>query len=176
MATPLNQKQAITNLQRYLRRVSFEKDAENRVPVDGIFDSVTREALMDFQADEGLPVTGIADRQTWDALFDRYTYLTRNELTAQGLYPFPKNPPDYAVSAGDTLLLVSIIQLLLLELRAVYDIFEDVAQSGTYDAQTQEAIRKFQQINGLDATGEVDEVTWNAIVREYSNLESRESS
>ena len=78
------------------------------------------------------------------------------------------------MSAGDTLTLVRIIQLLLLELRATYDIFEDVSESGTFDARTQQAIRDFQEINGLSPTGEVDEATWNRIVREYANLQKRE--
>lgn len=175
MVTPLNQKQAISNLQRYLRRISFESEAESRVPVDGIFDEATRQALRDFQEESGLPVTGVADKRTWDTLFARYSYLTRGQLTSQGLYLFPQEPPNYAVTLGDTLTLVRIIQILLLELRAVYEIFEDVAESGTYDEQTMEAIRQFQIIHGLPATGEVDELTWNAIVREYSNLDARET-
>ena len=176
MATQLNRAQAVTNLQRYLRRLSFESADGTRPPVDGIFDTATREALSSFQRQMGLPETGVADKNTWDALFTEYLRVTANERESQGLYLFPKDPPDYAVSIGDTLTLVRIIQLLLLELRATYDIFEDVIESGTYDSRTQAAIRDFQLINGLPPTGNVDQTTWNRIVREYSNLASIEQT
>ena len=174
MATPISKGQAITNLQRYLRRLSYEGLDGQRVPIDGIFGSATREALYEFQRVKGLPVTGAADKRTWDALFEEYSIVTQNERLAECLDPFPKYPPDYSVSLGDTLTLVSIIQLLLLELRATYDIFEDISESGVFDEQTEQAVREFQLKNGLPPTGKVDRATWNRIVREYSNLELRE--
>ena len=36
------EKQAITNLQRYLRQLPYEDAAITRPPVDGIFEKVTR--------------------------------------------------------------------------------------------------------------------------------------
>ena len=176
MAEPLNRREAITNLQRYLRRLSFEGLEGERVPVDGIFDSATGNAVAEFQRTHGLPVTGVADKATWDAIFEEYMRVTDGERNTQGLYFFPDNPPDYAVSAGDTLMLVRIIQMLLLELRAAYDVFEDITESGTYDGATVEGVREFQKINGLPPTGEVDRATWNRIVREYSNIHQREQT
>lgn len=172
MDTPLNQAQAVTNLQRYLRRLSYEGLGGNRVPIDGIFDTTTRDALMSFQQSMGLPATGVADKRTWDMLFEQYRLATEDERSAEGLYPFPARPTGFAVSLGDTLLLVSLIQLLLMELRATYDIFEDITESGTYDEETEKAIREFQRINLLPETGKVDIATWNRIVREYSIIES----
>ena len=174
MATQLNREQAVTNLQRYLRRLSFETSDRTRPPVDGIFDTATRDSLKQFQRSMGLPATGVADKQTWDALFEEYQRVTRDERELEALYLFPENPSDYAVTLGDTLTLVRIIQLLLLELRAAYDVFEDITESGTYDAKTQNAIAKFQLINGIPPTGNVDLRTWNRLVREYSNLSLRE--
>ena len=119
----------------------------------------------------GLPATGVADKKTWDMLFEQYRLATEDERTSEGLYPFPSRPTGYAVSLGDTLLLVRMIQILLMELRATYDIFEDITESGTYDESTEKAIREFQRINLLPETGRVDLATWNRIVREYSNIE-----
>lgn len=174
MDTQINELQAITNLQRYLRRINFDRGGNNTVPIDGIFDTATRDAVMNFQKQSGFPVTGIADKQTWDAIYGEYRRLTRNQRELEGLYIFPQTPENYSVSLGDTLTLVRIIQLLLLELRSAYDIFEDVTESGTFDINTQNAIKEFQRINGFEETGEVDERTWNRIVREYANLEKRE--
>lgn len=176
MATQLNREQAVTNLQKYLRRLSFETSDRTRPPVDGIFDTATRDSLVQFQRSMGIPDTGVADKKTWDALFDEYRRVTRDEREMEGLYLFPENPSDYAVSLGDTLTLVRIIQLLLSELRATYDIFEDITESGTYDSKTQNAITQFQRINGIPPTGTVDLRTWNRLVREYSNLSLREQT
>ena len=173
MDQPLNKTQAVTNLQRYLRRLSYEGLQGERVPIDGIFDETTKNALSEFQRQQGLPATGVADKTTWDTLFSEYRRVTDDERNEQGLYLFPERPNDYTVSAGDTLTLVRIIQLLLLELQATYDVFEDITESGTYDLQTENAIREFQIKNGLPATGEVNRATWNRIVREYSNLKKR---
>ena len=173
-STYQNSREAITNLQKYLRRLAASPDRENTIPIDGIFDSATRNALIDFQTRMGLDATGIADKKTWDTVYKEYLDATRNEREMQGLYFFPSLPTGYTVAIGDTLTLVRIIQLLLLELRASYDIFEDVVESGTFDAATSDAIRNFQRINGLPETGEVDIRTWNRIVREYSNIDKRE--
>ena len=173
-STHQNSREAITNLQKYLRRLAASPDRANTIPIDGIFDSATRNALIEFQGVMGLPKTGVADKKTWDTLYSEYLNATRNEREMQGLYFFPSLPTGYTVALGDTLTLVRIIQLLLLELRASYDIFEDVVESGTFDAATSDAIRDFQRINGLPETGEVDIRTWNRIVREYSNIDKRE--
>ncbi len=173
--TQLNRAEAVTNLQRYLRALSYMETGENPVPIDGIFDDATRSALMSFQRDAGLPETGVADKLTWDTLFAEYLAATEIDRGRRGLYFFPQNPRGYEVVSGDTLTLVRIIQLLLSELSVVYDIFEDIVESGTFDAKTERAIRDFQQINGLPVTGRVDERTWNRIVREYTNLSSNSS-
>lgn len=174
MNVHIDQKQAVTNLQRYLRRLSYEYLEGQRVPIDGIFDSATKNALSEFQRVNGLPVTGVADKLTWDSLFAEYQRVTEDERSSEGLYPFPDLPLNYAVSLGDTLTLVRIIQILLSELSVTYDIFEDITESGTFDAKTEEAVRRFQEINGLPRTGNVDKATWNRIVREYSNLKKRD--
>ncbi len=162
--------EAVRNLQRYLREVGESRGEPNAVPIDGIFDTATREALIRFQEDMGLGATGVADKQTYDSLYGEYLRSTELKRGRKGLYFFPQNPAGYEVSSGDTLTLVRIIQLLLLELRATYDIFEEVVESGTYDAATESAIKDFQRIHGLPPTGRVDERTWNKIVGEYSNL------
>ena len=164
------ERQVIENLQKYLRRLSFEYADIIAPPVDGIFDTVTRQSLMDFQNKFGIPSTGIADKNTWNKLFDEYLKVTELEREKKTLDLFPSTPKDYAVSLGEAWLLVRVIQLLLMELSVAYDIFEDITESGVYDEETEKAIKRFQEINGLEPTGKVDAATWYRIVREYSNL------
>lgn len=42
------------------------------LPLTGVLDTATQEALCQFQRINGLPQTGILDRPTWDALADAY--------------------------------------------------------------------------------------------------------
>ena len=174
--TAINKEEAVTNLQRYLRRLSFEYGAADmpRPPVDGIFDTHTENALIAFQRQMGLPQTGVANKETWDRLFEEYMRVTEAERLAQGLFIFPDSPVNYAISRGDALTLVRILQLLLLELRVIYDVFEDITENGVFDEKTEAAVKEFQAANLLPVTGEVDRRTWNRIVREYANLALRE--
>ena len=56
------QAQAIQNLQTYLRQLSYHDQSIKAPPIDGIFDTDTKQSLMDFQASRGLPPTGVADQ------------------------------------------------------------------------------------------------------------------
>ena len=173
--TQVNRAQAVTNLQRYLRRLSFEEEpiSYQRPPIDGIYDSATEDAVANFQRRHGIPATGIADKLTWDMIFQEYLRVTEEERFSKELSIFPDAPTDYAISRGDALTLVRILQLLLLELRVTYDAFEDIVENGIFDDRTEAAIKEFQQANLLPVTGEVDRATWNRIIREYANLALR---
>ena len=50
-----------------------------------------------------------------------------------------------------------------------------IPETGTYDNTTEEAVRDFQRLKSLDPSGEVDNVTWDTLVREY-NLAVRRNS
>jgi murein L,D-transpeptidase YcbB/YkuD len=166
----INQEEATRNLQRYLRELSYDSLGANPVPIDGIFDRATRDALMDFQQREALEPNGIADKQTWDALYAAYRKKTALDRAEMGLYLFPDTPVGYELSPGEAWLLVNLVQLLLIELSVAYDIFENVTESGVYDKATEEAIKYFQRINLLPETGKVDAATYARIVREYTNI------
>ena len=50
-----NYSPAVANLQRYLRQLAYTSPEIGQVPVDGIFDSATRDALQNYQRLAGLP-------------------------------------------------------------------------------------------------------------------------
>ena len=76
MQQPLNLQDAILNLQRYLRTISFVDSRITRVPIDGLFDSDTQKAVSEYQRTRGLAETGIVDKNTWDRIFDEYKMIT----------------------------------------------------------------------------------------------------
>ena len=54
-----NEAQAIENLQRYLRQLSYSDASITPPPIDGIWERDTAQALRDFQRTRGIPETGI---------------------------------------------------------------------------------------------------------------------
>ena len=67
-----NEEQAIQNLQRYLRQLSYFNDDIEPIVINGVWNEETRNALMTFQRLNGLAPTGFADEQTWNLLFSQY--------------------------------------------------------------------------------------------------------
>ena len=51
-----------------------------------------------------------------------------------------------------------------------------IPETGTYDSTTENAVRTFQGIFNLEPTGEVDNITWDSIVREYNASLKRNSN
>lgn len=171
MDNHVTRRDAITNIQTYLRKLGYTGNENIPVPIDGIYDTVTAEAVRNFQRQNSISATGIVDKSTWDILYRQYQDKIADELEAQGIFPFPDTPEDYAITIGTESRLVAVIQLLLDELESKYDELTDITIDGIYGNSTAEAVRKFQRINSFEPTGEVDRRTWNRLVREYSNLQ-----
>ena len=174
-----NEKQAVENLQRYLRRLSFHDSDIPQIAIDGIFGKETEDALRAFQAKYGIEPTGRADLYTWNLLYDIFS---REELATSPpnmIDPFPRFPNDYSIGKGEPIgegvaLLTYIIQIMLLELSSLYDeILEGGIENppypnGIFDDKTENAVKSFQKINGLEMSGRVDKPTWNTLVAVYN--------
>jgi peptidoglycan hydrolase-like protein with peptidoglycan-binding domain len=79
--------------------------------------------------------------------------------------PFP-DVSGYAVKRGEHSDLVAMIQLILENLAPIYD-FGAIPLSGVMDGATEAAVRRFQEVGGMEPTGEVDLDTWNRMAEEY---------
>ena len=169
MDQPLNLQEAIFNLQRYLRAISFFDSRITRPPVDGLFDRDTQRSVSDFQRIYGLDDTGIVDKQTWDAIFDEYMRLSEASDRSPTPNFFPSEPYNYEAKLGEEHAFVALIQIILIELSVIYDSFPDIKVTGTFDQATEDAIKIFQQASMLDVTGKVDLRTWNRLTRDFFN-------
>lgn len=167
---------ATRNIQRYLRRLSYENKNIPRPPLDGIFDTATEDSLKAFQRIYALSPTGRANKETFDALFRAYISSIEKNDRRETLDVFPKVPKDHIIDIGETSLTVSVLQLILRELTALFDTLEFYEVTGIYDEKTAENIRSFQRLSRLPITGKVDLVTWNRILRDYSNAYSAENT
>ena len=161
---------AVRNIQRYLRALSVEQDPKIfSVPIDGIYDSATRNAVSEFQRIYSLPVTGIVDKVTFDLLFLEYQRFLRSNAKE---YPelFPLVPAGYTTEFGEKSYFISLLQFILDELKTSYDTIPFFDKSGEYDIDTSLAVKEFQRISLLPITGKVDRETWNALARAYNML------
>lgn len=163
-----NEQEAIRNLQRYLRQLSYVNKEIPAPPIDGIYDTATRAAVRAFQRVERLSETGVVDTATWELLFRRYEESLVREGAPVPLAQFPRLSPGYALRADDESFLVRLVQYALGELDLIYKGLDDVPQTGIYDEATMEAVRQFQRRHALPETGEVDRATWDALATVYN--------
>ncbi|MEG2832991.1 MAG: peptidoglycan-binding protein [Ruthenibacterium sp.] len=62
--------QAVRQLQTSMNEIAARFCVSYFVEADGIFGTVTQDAVKQFQSGFGLPVTGIVDEATWDAIYN----------------------------------------------------------------------------------------------------------
>lgn len=169
MNNSIFEQDAIRNVQKYLRQLSFHSDDVRTVPIDGIWDEQTRASLTDFQKKHGLPVTGTVDRATFDLLKAEYDKSVALNSPPVKLSVFPREPRGYVAKQGDTGLVTDAVQYLLQELERLYN-FPDYTPSGIYDEATAATVRDFQKRNHIPITGNVDRETWDALAIQHNLL------
>ena len=162
-----SEEQAIRNLQRYLRQLSYFDEDIEPILINGIWNDETQNALMTFQRKNKLSPTGTADEQTWNLLFSQYESSIEENSPPASVPFFPRQPIGESLGLGDEGFVVSVIQFLLEELSVLYDGLENVTVRGIYDESTKSAISEFQKRNLFPQTGRVDKRTWNRLVTSY---------
>ena len=159
---------AIFNIQRYLRQLSYFEPKIPAVPIDGIYDTTTRDAVGIFQEMNGLPSTGVVDRDTFDRLYLSYIKSLEELTPPERIDLFPRIPANYEIDVGDELFAVYAVQHMLNELGIIYDYIGQQTINGIYSAENSFAVKQFQLNNGLPESGRVDRATWNALTREHN--------
>ena len=168
MTTQKTEQDAVRELQRYLRQLSYVDPRITRPPIDGTYGTATRAAVRDFQRVEGLPQTGKVDTALWELIFKRYEESLVREGAPVPLAAFPRLSAGYALREGDESFLVRLLQYALSELDLIYEGNDRVVQSGVYDEATATAVRELQRRAMLPETGEVDRATWDALATVYN--------
>lgn len=158
-------KEYISQLQKYLYYISLKDPSVPRIVPDGIYGRQTKNAVSAYQKSHGLKITGDADIKTWELIKAEYDMIMQSCASPEALCVFPGG--GYVVSVGEKSEVVSFIQLLLECLFAEYDFCRDVKITGEYNAHDAEAVKALQKIHGLKQTGDVDCVTWNCMATDY---------
>ena len=78
MSRQFLEKDAIYKLQTYLRAQRLVNEDFPSLPVDGVFDTQTKDALIEFQKNNGLNPTGTVDKNTWELLYTQYLDILKS--------------------------------------------------------------------------------------------------
>ena len=155
--TEQDRRNHIRELQQYLYSLSFLDETLPRVIPDGIYGRQTALAVRAFQQKNGLRPNGETNRATWDAIVNAYRQQIQREATPLHLY----TPERELLGAGETGLLVLVLQSILKTLGVRYTNIQNLQITGIYDAPTQKAVQNFQSLTARKPTGMVDRATWN---------------
>lgn len=155
----------IESMQHMLRVVA--QGDSRLVPVipDGIFGQTTKEAVMAYQRGKGRPATGIMDLETWELLAQDYNKELILQQEAEPLIPLLN--PRQVIRPGERNDHVHLVQAILRVLSRRYGFSQPPEVTGVLDAPTVAALRRFQTLSDLPATGSLDKITWRHLARHY---------
>lgn len=163
-----SERYAIMQVQEILLLLSRTDPTLPVVFPDGIYGKETKIAVRAFQRRAGLPTTGKVDLATWNALFAAAAEYENYPLPLEVFPPFPEGG---FIGPGERSDFVLILQIALQEIGILGK--EDAPSvTGTFDRETENAVKEIQRQAELMPDGRVDTATWNVIAGRY-NRESR---
>ncbi len=158
-------RQAIMQIQQFLRELEISGDGNVTVPVDGIYREATAEAVRKFQRENSLPVTGRVDKATYDLLYEKALEVEFEQSEPLPLYIFSNGQ---SVARGEKSDFVMLLQIILNALTIAYDDFSPLEINGNFGEEMENAVRLFQMRNNIPASGIVDKRTWNMLVQNFN--------
>ena len=159
----------IRTLQYYLDIISYFNPALEIIPINGVFDQRTEQAVKAFQRFYGLPETGFVDEETWNLIFKIYRD-TAATLPEGYEGERAKIYPGYVLSEGMQNDDVKDLQTYLSYIGSIYPEIPEIPVTGYFGEQTRDAVYTFQRLFGLPISGLVGHSTWYSIAEEYNAL------
>ena len=167
--TPLRQGdtgQNVRLVQFWLKIARSVYSSLSDVSVDGIYGAHTAAAVRRFQSYFGLTADGVVGRNTWNKLYEVYNSIA-NDLLAPDL-----RPGEYpgVLRRGSSGRAVRELQFYLYIMSAYDSSVPSVTIDGVFGAQTEAAVRAYQQLAGLTVDGVVGRATWDSLYARVSVL------
>ena len=158
----------VRELQYFLRFISEFESTVPTVRFDGIFGAETENAVRAFQSLYGLPVTGVVDTDTWVTLYR--AYLGMLDALPEGYFAYAKPYPGYPLVRGQQGSEVALLQEYLNFISDTYTEIPKLNEDGIFGPATENAVKAYQRIFGLNPNGIVAAATWSAIADTYNDL------
>ena len=156
-------------VQYYLAFLGFFLPQLPPIEVTGVFDEATRDAVYTFQSYAGLPVDGVVGRDTWYALQDNYAQVVNN-LPAQYQQYLRQIYPGRYLVVGDRGESIRQLQQNLRRIAQANPNIPLIEVDGVYGPATQAAVLALQRQLGMEQTGAVGPILWQAIMTRGSLL------
>ncbi len=164
----------------YRIKIQLNRIGKNYPAIPGIpytnaaFDAPTEEAVKAFQKIFNLTPDGIVGKSTWYKIKEIYAGVKRlNELTGEGLtITEAQRVYPNALVPGTAAEAVRTVQYYLSFLSFFFENIDFVPLTGVFDAETERAVRAFQETYGLTVDGIVGRQTWNKLTSVYNDIVS----
>ena len=154
-------------IQYFLTAISFFNSAIPAPGTSGVYDEMTRNAVIAFQAEKGLPQTGVADDATWNLIYDAYRGDIRSltpEQIGTAIIPFPGT----FLQLGDEGEAVTLLQNFINTASTVYSEIPPIPVTGIYDENTRDAIYAVEALFGLEIDGITGPLVWDTLADIYT--------
>ncbi|MBQ8162989.1 MAG: peptidoglycan-binding protein [Clostridia bacterium] len=163
----------VQQIQIRLNRISKNYPGIPKIyPVDGVFDTSTQNAVLEFQRVFNLTPDGIVGKATWYRIQAIYNAVKRlNDLASEGISIGEVTGLfDVELSEGDTGSEVFELQYLLSLIGNYDEEIPIIALDGVFGPSTEAAVRAFQRSYGINETGVVGYQTWDMLYRAYIGI------
>lgn len=158
--------QPVRSLQTMLRVIAQD---DPRLPVvipDGIYGPDTMNTVAAFQRLYGIPATGVADQDTWDQVVLVYEPALVRIGKAEPIEVLLE--PGQVIVLGESNPYIYLAQGMLAQLSIDNNTIPLPVVSGILEDDTAEALRAFQVLVGLPATGDLDRLTWMNLSKHFT--------
>ncbi len=159
--------QKVRSLQYYLNVIAYFNPEIPSVTVNGVFNSATDEQVRAFERFYGLNPDGVVDFRTWLLINEIYLNIVRGlpegyEGAAAEIFP------GYGLTPGMRNNDVREFQTYLRVIGQNIAQIPVIEATGYFGPETERAVLIFQRLYGLEPTGIVGALTWDAAAREYN--------
>ena len=162
---------AIKEIQEYLFFLSDKKyESIKRIPIDGVFDKETEDAVIAFQLATSLEPTGIVDYETFTTLYTEYVrvyeeYNEKGYIFGDGSFPLQENDQNEDVRA---------LHVMINELRKNYTKIGEVGTGSYFSSRTGDAIEAISKIFLLPKTRKLNKGLYKRMKEEIESIKQFE--
>lgn len=159
----------VDDLQYYINYLSQYYSTIPPVSIDGVFGDETLSAVIDMQNTFGLNPDGVVGEDTWETMYRAYLGIIETipvEYVQGQTVPYG----GVILRLGAQSESVRVLQQYINYIAETFPEVDAVSVTGYFGTNTRAAVIALQEILGLNASGSVDAVTWDAITSLYSDL------